>query len=54
MSCQQVVTSLSFFQFLTNLKQFGRRTPDAQHVILIFSLVGTFILQKLKTELKNL
>ena len=28
-SCQQIVTSLSFFQFMTNLQPWGRRIQDA-------------------------
>ena len=28
-SCQKIVTSLSLFQFTTNLEQSGNRIPDA-------------------------
>ena len=48
------VNSLPFFQFTANLEQFGSRIPDAESVKFIFSLIVTFYLKKLKTELKNL
>ena len=53
-SCQQIVMSLSFFQFMANLQPFGNRIPDAWSIKLTFSLTITFYLTKLKTELKNL
>ena len=53
MSCRQIVTSLSFFQFMANLEQSGSRIPDAQHVKLIFSLVGTFNLTKTENRTKK-
>ena len=36
-SCQQIVTSLSFFQFMANLEQFGSRGSDVWSVKLTFS-----------------
>ena len=45
-SCQQIVTSLSFFRFMTNLKQSGSWIPDAKSIILIFSLSVTFYLTR--------
>ena len=45
--------ALSFFRFMANLEQSGRRIPNAWSVKLTFSLIET-ILQKLETELKNI
>ena len=53
-SCQKIVTSLSFFGFLANLEQSGGRIPDTESAKVMFSVIVTFFLQKLKTELKNL
>ena len=39
---------------MANLEQSGSHIPDAWSVILTFSLILIFILQKLKAELKNL
>ena len=52
-SCQQIVTSLSFFQFMDNLESSRGRIPDAYSVKLTFSLkyFKKVILQNLKTEL---
>ena len=54
MSCRQIVTSLSFFDF----GKFGAfrksRIPDAYCAKLTFSLKVTFYLKKKKAELKNL
>ena len=52
-SFYQIVT-LSFFQFIASLEQFRSWIPDGQWVKLTFSLIVTFTLQNLKTELKNL
>ena len=52
MSCQQVMMSLSFFQFMANLQQSRSRIPDAQPVKFTYSSIITFYLTKLKTELK--
>ena len=48
MSYQQIVASL------VNLEQCSSRIPGSWSVKLIFSLTVTFILQKLKTDLKNI
>ena len=46
---------LSFFKFLANLEQPGDRIPDTESAKGMFSVKATFfVLQKLKTELKNL
>ena len=49
-SCRKIVTSLSFFRFMTNLGQSGSQIPNAESVNF---KTATLILQKLKTELKN-
>ena len=54
-SFREIVTSLSFFKFLANLEQPGDRIPDTESAKGMFSVKATFfVLQKLKTELKNL
>ena len=53
-SCQQIVTSLSFLQFMANLKQSGTRIPDAWSVKLTFLLIITFYLTKTENRTKNL
>ena len=45
-SFQQSVTSLSFFQFMANLEQFGCWIPDAWSVKHISSLIVAFYLHK--------
>ena len=45
-SCQQTVTSMSFFQFITNLEQSGSWIPDTWSVKNTFSLTVTFYLTK--------
>ena len=45
-SHQQIVTSLSFFQFMANLEPSGSRIPEAESVKLTFSLKVTFNLTK--------
>ena len=47
------MTPLLFFSFPVSLEQ-DAESPDAESVKLRFSLIATLILQKLKTELKNL
>ena len=54
------VTSLSFFQFMTNVEQSRSRIPDAWSVKFTFSLIVTFylsetenIIKKSLTELSN-
>ena len=41
-SCQKIVTSLSFFQFMVDLEQSKSWTPDAESAKLMFSLIVTF------------
>ena len=53
MSCQKIVMSLPFFQFSAILEKSGNQIPDAQSVKLIFSLIVTFYLKKVKAELKR-
>ena len=52
-SHRQTVTSLSYFQFMTNLKQSGSRLLDAQSVKLTFSLREAFYLTKTGNRTKN-
>ena len=54
MSCQKIVTSSLFFAFLANLEQSGGRILDTEDAKVLFSVIVTLDLQKLKTELKNL
>ena len=44
--CQQIVTLLSFFQFMTNLEQSGSSIPDAWSVIFKFPFILTFYFTK--------
>ena len=53
MSCQKIMMSLPFFQSSAILEKSGNQTPDAQSVKLIFSLIVTFYLKKVKAELKR-
>ena len=53
-SCRKIVTSLSFFGFLTNLEQSGGPIPDTESAEVMFAITVTFVSQKLETELKNL
>ena len=52
-SCREIVTPLSFFQFMANFEQSGSRIPDVQHVKLIFSLIATFYLRKTENRTKK-
>ena len=52
-SCQQIVTSLSFFQFMVHWEQSGGWIPDAWRVKLIFSLKVTFYLTKSEDRTKK-
>ena len=45
-SRRQIVTSLSFIQFMANLQPPGGRIPNSWSVKLIFSLIVTFYLTK--------
>ena len=48
MSCQQIVMSLLFFQFMANLEQSGSRIPDAWSVKVAFSLTAIFYFKNSK------
>ena len=52
-SCRKIVTSLSFFGFLTNLEQFGGRIPDTESEKVMFSVVVTFCLTKAENRTKK-
>ena len=52
-SCRQIVTSLSFFQFMTNSKQSVGGNQDVWSVKLIFSLTVTFYLTKTENRTKK-
>ena len=52
-SCQQIFTSLSFFQLITNLEQSGSWILDAQYVKLTFSKIVTFYLAKTENRTKK-
>ena len=51
---QQIVTSLSFFQFMVNLEQSRTWISDTWSMILTLLLIATAYLMKSETELKNL
>ena len=53
-SCQQIVSSLSFLQFMANLEQSGSRIPDSWSIKLTFSLIIIFYLTKTENRTKNL
>ena len=53
-SCLQIVTSLSFFQFMANLELCGSIIPDAYFVKLTFLLIVTFYLTKTENGTKQL
>ena len=53
MSCREIVTSLSFFQFMANLEQSESRIPDTEHVTHTFSLAVTFYLTKTDNRTKK-
>ena len=46
MSCQEIVTSLSFFGFLVNLEQSGGRIRTTKSAKVTFPLIVTFCLRK--------
>ena len=52
-SCQKIVKSLLFFQFMANLGQSGSQIPDEQSVKFIFSLTVTFYLTKTENRTKK-
>ena len=49
----KILTSLPFFQITAYLKQSGNRIPDAQSVKVIFSLIVTLYLTKIKNRTKK-
>ena len=51
---QEIMTSLSFFQFMVNLEQSRTWISDTWSVILTLLLIATAYLMKSETELKNL
>ena len=53
-SSREIVMSFSFFAFLANLEQSGGQIPDTDSAKVMFSVIVTLCLKKLKTELKNL
>ena len=53
MSCQQIVRSLSFFRFLSNLEQSGRRIPVVCSLKLTLPLIATFYLTKTANRTKT-
>ena len=52
-SCRQIVTSLSFFQFMTNLQPSGSPIPDAWSIKLTLSLTMIFYLIKTENKTKK-
>ena len=52
-SCQQIVISLSFFQFLANLEQSGSQILDTYFVKSTFSLLATSYLTKTENRTKK-
>ena len=52
-SCQKIVMSLSFYQFMVNLEQSGCQIPDASSVNLIFSLIVICYLTKTENRTKK-
>ena len=52
-SCRQIATSLSFFQFTTNLQLFRSRILDAWSIKLTFSLIATIYLTATEIRTKN-
>ena len=49
----KIVTSLSFFKFLTNLEQSGGRIPDTESAKIMFSITVTFFLTKTENRTKK-
>ena len=52
-SCQKIVMSLSFYQFMVNLEQSGCQIPDASSVNLIFSLIVICYLTKTENRTRK-
>ena len=53
MSCWEIVTSLSFFRFLTNLEQVGGQIPNTECAKFMFSVIVTFCLAKTENKTKK-
>ena len=53
MPCQEIVISLSFFQFMVNLEQSGSRIPEVQSVKRSYSLIVTFCLIQTENRTKK-
>ena len=52
-SCQQILTSFLFFQFMANLEQSGSRIRDTWSVKLKFSLIVAFYLTRTESRTKK-
>ena len=52
-SCQKIVTSLSFLEFLANLEQSGGWIPDKESAKVMFSVIVTFCLTKTENKTKK-
>ena len=52
-SCQQIVTSLSFFPFVANLQPSRSQIPDAWSIKFTFSLIATFYLTEPENRTKK-
>ena len=52
-SCQKIVTSFLFFWFLAKLEQSRYQIPDTESAKVMFLVIATFFLTKLKIELKH-
>ena len=51
--CRKIMTSFSFFGFLTNLEQSGGRIPDTESAKVMFSVIVTFCLTKTENRTKK-
>ena len=51
-SCQQIMTSFSYFEYMANSDQFGSRM-DPSFVKLTFLLIVTFYFRKAENETKK-
>ena len=52
-SCQNIVTSLSFFGFLVNLEHFAGRIPDTESAKVMFSVIVAFCFTKTENRTKK-
>ena len=52
-SCQQIMTSLTFIRFVTNLELSGNGIPDARFIYLRFSSIRIFYLAKAGSRTKQ-